>query len=155
MSKKRPTLWFEEPVDEMKKSQDNFFEGIEKIFSRPNALGKIIKFPDFREGFIPVKIGETDGELLLKASLPGFKKQEIRLRVTPRLVYVSAEKKSASVDKGKNFLRRESSSQSASRILQLPTQVKTEGVKARYKDGELEVVMQKKDSRKEREVDIE
>lgn len=153
MAKKRPPLWFEEPVDELKRSQDSFFENIEKMFS--SGPGRMIKFPDFKTNFIPVKIGETDDELLLRARLLGFSKDEIRLKVTPNLAYISAEKKNVCVDKGDNFFKRESSCNSANRILELPVTVKTEGVKARYKDGVLEVVMKKKETSKGKEVDVE
>jgi HSP20 family protein len=153
-NKKRPPLWFEEPVDEMKRTQEDFFENIEKMF-KPAAMGRIIKFPTFRTNFIPVKMGETEKELLLRASIPGFRKEDIRLKVTPRLVYISAEKKSACVDKGDGFFKQESSCSSANRILQLPKEVKTEGITARYKGGVLEVVMQKKNPGKDKEVEVE
>jgi len=153
MAKKRPPLWFEEPIDELKRNQDSFFENIGKMF-KP-GMGRIVKFPDFKTNFIPVKIGETEDELLLKASLPGFSKQDIRLKVTPNLVYISAEKNSRSVDKGENFFKSQTSSNSANRILQLPKQVKTEGVRARYENGFLEVVMKKKETSKEKDVRVE
>jgi HSP20 family protein len=154
MAKKRPQLWFEEPVDELKRQQDSFFENIEKMF-RPAAQGRVIKFPEFKTSFIPVKIGETDKEILLRAEMPGFSKHDIRLKVTPNLVYISAEKKNVCIDKGDKFFKKESSCNSANRILQLPKQVKIEGVKARYRDDFLEVVMQKKETSKDKEVDVE
>jgi HSP20 family protein len=152
--KKRPTLWFEEPVDDIKRSQDSFFENIEKMFSQPSQAS-VIKFPSFRTSFIPVKMGQTERDLVLRAEIPGFRKENIRLKVTPKLVYISAEKKDAKTDKGDNFMVHQSSSSSANRILELPMPIITEGVKARYKDGFLEVVMKKKDPKKEKDVKVE
>jgi HSP20 family protein len=153
--KKRPPFWFEEPMDDSKRPQDNFFEGIEKMFCSPGVVGRVIKFPNFRTNFIPVKIAETQNELLLRANIPGFKKDEIRLKVTPHLVYISAEKKSVNFDRGDDFASRSSSSSTANRILELPREVNTNGVRARYEKGVLEVVMKKRFKGRQKEVNVE
>jgi HSP20 family protein len=138
MPKKKPSLWFE---DKSEDPEDSF----ESTDTFSNPLGSLLKFPDFKVNLIPVKIGETEDKLLLRAEVPGFSKQDIRVKVTPNLVYLSAQKKSKNVNKGNDFFSSSISSSSTSRILQLPKQVKTDGVRARYKDGFLEVVMQKKE----------
>lgn len=151
MTKKKHSLWFEETKS--RKTNDSPFEDIGKMF-KPVTQSRIIKFPEFRTDSIPVRIAETNDEILLRASLPEFSKNEIRLKVTPRLAYISAEKKNVKVDRGENFLIHASSSSSANRILELPASVDTESVKARYRDGVLEVVMKKK-MKKEKRVRVE
>ena len=143
MATKKPKLWFEDSKPRAKKDQS--FEMAEKTFSKPNALGSILKFPDFVMGAIPVKMAETKSELLLRAELPGFTKEEIKLKVTPNLVYITAEKRSNSSDKGSNFFSRTNISKTTSRILHLPTEAKTDGVRARFRNSILEVVIPKKD----------
>ena len=143
LKEKKPKLWFE-GVSKAKK-KDRTFEMAEKSFSRPNALGSILKFPDIMMGAIPVKMAETKNELLLRAELPGFTKEEIRLKVTPNLVYITAEKKSKSSDRNENIFTRISTTKTMSRILHLPKEARTDGVKARFRDDVLEVVIPKKD----------
>jgi HSP20 family protein len=76
---------------------------------------------------MPIDIAESERELILRAELPGFNKDEIKLKITPTTVDVSAEKKKISIDKGKTFYRQERSYGSASRVMTLPVEVKTEG----------------------------
>ena len=135
LKEKKPKLWFE-GVSKAKK-KDRTFEMAEKSFSRPNALGSILKFPDIMMGAIPVKMA--------RAELPGFTKEEIRLKVTPNLVYITAEKKSKSSDRNENIFTRISTTKTMSRILHLPKEARTDGVKARFRDDVLEVVIPKKD----------
>jgi len=149
MTKKKHPLWFEEPVEDM----------IRGLWREPwlNRLSDI-KFPEKFKAFtkfISIQLGETDDELFLRAELPGFKKDEIKLKVTPKAVYISAEKKKQAIEKDKTFFRMEKDFSSASRVMSLPEEVKTEGVKAKFDDGILEIVLKKKETTKEKEVKIE
>lgn len=153
MAKKRPLLWFEEPIDEFRKMQDDFFGGVHEVFKSP--LLSRIPMPEFKTRFIPVRIGEADDELILKAELPGFSRDEIKLKVTPETFIISAEKRRQSIEKDKDFFRAEKGFSSTSRMIALPEKVKTEGVKAKFENGTLEVIMQKKEVKKEKEVKID
>lgn len=153
MVKKRPLLWFEEPIDGFRKMQGDFFGNMHEIFKNP--LLSRIPMPEFKARFIPVRIGEADDELILRAELPGFSKDEIKLKVTPESLIISAEKRKQSIERKKDFFRAERGFSSASRMITLPEKVKTQGVKARFEDGFLEVVMPKKEVRKKEEKDVE
>lgn len=88
--------------------------------------------------------------------MPGFKKDEIKLKVTPKAVYISTEKKKQAIEKDKTFFRMEKDFSSASRVMSLPEEVKTEGVKAKFENGILEIVLKKKETaKKEKEVKID
>jgi len=106
-----------------------------------------IPMPKMRLEFIrtiPIDIAESDGELVLRAELPEFNKDEIKLKVTPTTVDISAEKKKISIDKGKTFYKQKRSYGSARRIMTLPAEVKAEGIKAKFENGVLEIVLKKK-----------
>ena len=145
MTTKKPKLWFEDEApkyeDDDQEMEEREFESADGMFNNP--LGNILRFPDFKINQIPVKLGETEDRLLLRAEMPGFSKKDIKLKVTPNLVFLSAQKKAKKVGRGEGFFKSETSSSSTSRILQLPKQVKTDGVRARFKDGFLEVVLKK------------
>ncbi len=151
--KKRPLFWFEEPFDEFRRMQEDFFRNMQEMFRRPWMS---FRFPEFRTRFIPVRMGETDKELILRAELPGFSKDEIKLKVTPDTVYISAEKKKQAIEKDKTFYRMERVYGSASRVISLPKEVKTEGAKAKFENGVLEIILKKKQpKKKEKEIKIE
>ena len=155
MVKKKSLLWFEEPLDEFRKMQEGFFGNMQEIFRKPFLnLDKLIKVPDLKSRFIPVRIGEAEDELILRAELPGFSKDEIMLKVTPKTFLISAEKRKQSMERNKDFFRAEKGFSSASRMITLPEEVKTEGIKAKFEDGVLEVVMPKKEFRKKEEKDV-
>ena len=152
MAKKRPSFWFEEPFDEFRRMQEDFFGSMEKMFKK--QWSSDFKFPEFKTRFIPVRIGETDKELVLIAELPGFSKDEIKLKITPKTVFISAEKKKISIEKNKNLYKQERSYGSASRDMTLPEEVNTEGAKAKFENGVLEVTMPKKEVKKKEEKEI-
>jgi len=152
MVKKRPLLWFEEPLDEFRKMQDDFFGNMHEIFKNP--LLSRIPMPEFKTRFIPVRIGEADDELILKAELLGFSKDEIKIKVTPETFFISAEKRKQSIERKKDFFKAEKGFNSVSRMITLPEEVKTEGIKAKFDNGILEVIMPKKEVRRKEEKDV-
>jgi HSP20 family protein len=153
MVKKRPLLWFEEPIDEFRKMQDDFFGNMHEVFKNP--LLSRIPMPEFKTRFIPIRIGEAEDELILKAELPGFSKDEIKLKVTPETFFIAAEKRKQSIERKRDFFKAEKGFSSVSRMITLPEKVKTEGVRAKFEDGILEVIMPKKEARKEKDVKID
>jgi len=148
MKKKKCPLWFEP------------FEGLNRIEEEVHRMMREIPFqmPKMRIEFartIPIDIAESEKELLLRAELPGFNKDEIKLKVTPTTIGISAEKKKISIDKGENFFRQERAYGSARRVMTLPAEVKTEGIKAKFENGILQVMMKKKEIVKKKEVKVE
>jgi HSP20 family protein len=155
MVKKRPLLWFEEPIDDFRGMQDDFFGNMQEVFRKPFLnLDKLIKVPDFKSRFIPIKMADTDNELILRAEMPGFSKDEIKLKVTPDTFLISAEKKRHSIDKSEKFFRMKKGFDSFSRVVKLPEEIKTQGMKAKFENGILEVVMPKKEIKKKEEKNI-
>ncbi len=148
--KKKPTLWFEEPSGGL--TQKDSFGNLDETLRNQSIK---IKLPAFGAKFIPIRMGETDKELVLRAELPGFSKDEIKLKVTPKSVHISAGKKKRLVERDEKSFRMASGSSSTSRLLSLPEEVKTDGVKARFENGVLEVVMKKKESKKEKNIEID
>ena len=134
MSEKRPKLWFEKEDEEFKK-----FEDIKKNFERNRLPGRLVSLPGLKMNSMPVGIINTDKELLLRARLPEFNKKDIRVKVTPKLVYISAAKEAAS-EKDNSLAKR---SMATTKILELPVAVNTKNVKSRFREGLLEIVLEK------------
>lgn len=119
------------------------------------------------EDFLPVRreketifhpridLYETDNELILKAELPGLKKENIDITVTEDEVHLKGEKKEELETKKENYLRREMCYGKFERVVSLPTEVDPERVEAEFKDGILEIKMPKKEEAKRKVRKIE
>jgi len=79
----------------------------------------------------------------MRVEMPGIPKEDINIEVTPTGIEISAEHDESKEDKGKNWLRKERRSMSFYRSLELPEELKTDGVEAELKDGVLTVMLPK------------
>jgi HSP20 family protein len=86
-----------------------------------------------------IDLMETDDELVALVALPGASKDNIDLRVTEDSLYVDAK---ANPREGR-YLRREINAMGMKREIKLPVEVKSEQVRASFKDGILEVHLPK------------
>lgn len=97
---------------------------------------------------LPVDIAETEKEVIVRASLPGFKKDGISIEVHDGVLTISAEfdeeceEKSPENSKEK-FHRRERRMMSVKRSVALPVAVDDEKAKAELKDGVLTLALPK------------
>lgn len=131
----------------------------------PKLFGKPIKFnikvgqPKMRriQG-IPINMMQTKDKIILRAKLFGFKKDDIKLKVTSTTISISAEKKREKIEKDEGYYREEASAGSFQRMMTLPAEIKPDKVKAKFINGVLDVMMPKKKSlikKKEKTVKIE
>ena len=94
------------------------------------------------EGFA-VDITETDDSVILKAELPGVKKEDISVDVQDGILLLKAEKKEESEEKGETFLRKETYYGSMQRSFNVG-EIDVDSITATYKDGILNVNLKKK-----------
>lgn len=103
-------------------------------------------------------ITDNGTEYVLEADLPGFKKEDIHLDLNGDVLTVKAERHSEYEDKDKknNYIRCERSYGSYSRQFDV-SGVKTDEIKAKYRDGILTLSMPKKAAlnEKSRHLEIE
>lgn len=86
---------------------------------------------------------ETDDSLVLRADLPGVKREQIEIEVKDGVLTVSGERRSESEDRREGYHRVERSFGRFSRSLGLPKGVSADSVSASFEDGVLEVTMPK------------
>jgi HSP20 family protein len=87
----------------------------------------------------PVDIYETDGELVMKAELPGFAKDDINIEMKDHTLVIKGERKREGEVKEGNYHRMERVYGAFQRSFTLPTTVEQEKIRASYKDGVLEL----------------
>lgn len=100
-------------------------------------------------------ISEEKDKLIVKADLPGLKKEEIDISVDGTVLTIRGERKSEREDKNKNYYRVERAYGSFQRSVDLGISVLEEKIKASYKDGVLEIVLPKNESNSTRRIAVE
>jgi HSP20 family protein len=110
-----------------------------------------------REGFwSPVlDIEENNGNLMVKAEIPGMTKDDIKVTVRDNMLSITGERKQEKETKDKTFHRIERCYGKFSRVITLPTEVEADNIKATYKDGILNVTLPKSESAKPKQIDVE
>jgi HSP20 family protein len=135
------------------KDLDRWFDD---IFFRPFTP---FSFPRLRmtaaqEVMPDVDIFESDGDVVMKAELPGMKKGDIEVKLTDGTITISGEKKQEEEVKKKDYYKVERTYGSFCRTFSLPTEVKADKAKSTFKDGVLEVRMPKSEEAKSKEVKV-
>jgi HSP20 family protein len=128
----------------------------EDAFRRPFSLlsQPLMRFPKVEEMVPSVDIFEDKGEIVVKAELPGIRKEDIDVTLTEDTITISGEKKMEEEVKKKDYYRCESSYGSFSRSFSLPSEVQSNKAKTRMKDGVLEIRIPKTEAAKKREVKV-
>ena len=86
-----------------------------------------------------VEVLERGNDFVVRADVPGMKKDEIAIEFTDRELTLKGERKREKEEKGDNFYRSEREYGSFYRTIPLPEGVKLDDAKAVVKDGVLEV----------------
>ncbi|MBT9524341.1 MAG: Hsp20/alpha crystallin family protein [Rhizobacter sp.] len=111
-----------------------------RALMRPWRLGALDVAPR-----IKIDLSEQDGSYLVKAEIPGVKKEDIDVRIDDDLVTISAEAKSQKEEKeGGRVICKERQEGYASRSFTLACPVDEARAEANYKDGVLALKLPKK-----------
>jgi HSP20 family protein len=98
---------------------------------------------------------EEKNEVIVKAEMPGMSKDEIEILLDDSTLTLKGEKKKEEEIKEKDYYRCEREYGSFLRTIDLPADVKAEGVKAAFKDGVLEIHLPKSEGAKKKEVRVQ
>jgi HSP20 family protein len=101
-----------------------------------------------------VDIFETEQELVVKADLPDIKPEELDIRVENNILTIRGERQFEKKVEEKNYLRVERSYGSFSRSFSLANTVKTEAIKAEYKNGVLTLTVPKREEAKPKQIKV-
>jgi HSP20 family protein len=101
-----------------------------------------------------VDIYEHEGNLVLKAELPGIESKDVDIRLENNVLTLRGERQFDSVVKRESYHRVERAYGTFSRSFTLPSVVDQEKIKAEYKDGVLRVTLPKKEEAKPKQIAI-
>jgi HSP20 family protein len=100
-------------------------------------------------------ITEDKDQYVLKADLPGLKKEDIKISVQEDVLTIEGERQSETVTENKKVHRVERSYGRFTRSLNLGNQVDSSKIKANYKDGVLELIVPKAEAKKPQSIDVQ
>jgi HSP20 family protein len=139
----------------------NPFDDLNSIHSRINELfdetfGRSRAYTTASGGVWspPVDVLENRDGYLLRAELPGMKREDFNLEVQDGSLTLSGERKFEEPADGVEYHRIERVSGKFSRSFFLPQTVKSDGIKATYRDGILEIHVPKSEQAKSRQIAI-
>jgi HSP20 family protein len=96
-----------------------------------------------RNSFPAVNVAEKDNEYDIDLAVPGYKKEDFKIKVNDDVLTVSAEAKTENKEENKEYTRQEYSYSSFSRSFRLPDNVKDDQISASYEDGMLKLCLPK------------
>ncbi len=124
------------------KSLDNAFENFRKEFEKSfSSFPSLPSMPKMTS--LSCDVADEGDKYVIKAEMPGVKKDEIKLNVFDNSLEISAQHKEEEEEKKKNYLRKERSEVSYYRTLPLPEKVVSDKTQAKLADGILNVTIPK------------
>ena len=108
------------------------------------------------ERWLPaVDVSEDKEKYLIRAEVPGLKKEDIKITLVNDVLTISGEKKQEKEQKERSYHLVERSYGQFTRSFTLPTKVDPNNIKAEFKDGILEITLAKSPESKAREIEIQ
>ena len=110
-----------------------------------------MRTPELEEAAPSIDIFTEKDNVVVKAELPGIKKEDINVSITDQTMRISGEKKREEKTEKKDYYWEERSYGSFVRSFQLPAEVQTDKASAKFKDGVLEIKIPKTEAAKKKE----
>lgn len=134
--------------DEVDRLFDEFFQG-----SPLARMGRM--FTPTQSAFMPsVDLEESDEEYIVRAEVPGMRKNEIEVNITGTQVSIKGERKEEKKAKDTAFYRRETLYGAFSRTIELPAEIVPEKVAAKLENGMLTLTLPKAEPSKHKVVKV-
>lgn len=138
-----------EPAREMMTLREAMDRLFDDAFTRPLSL---------RDGWSltapAIDMYQTDNEVVVKASIPGIKADEVQINVTGDVLTLKGEARHEEERKDRAWHIREHRFGSFERSVALPTTVKSDQAEAVFEDGILTITLPKADEVKPKTINI-
>ena len=136
-----------EPAREMMTLRDAMDHLFNDAFTRPLTL---------RDGWSAPAIDmyQTDDEIVVKASLPGVKADEVQINITGEILTLKGETKQVDEKKEQAWHMREQRWGTFERSIALPTEVVADNARAEFENGILTITLPKAEEVKPKIINI-
>ncbi len=128
-------------------------EDVNRLFQESMAKPRR-EAPAARVWAPPVDVVEDQDKILVKAELPGMKREDIDIELSGDTLTIRGERKFENEEKKDNYVRVERTYGRFQRTFTIGVPVKSDEVRAAYRDGILEVSIPKSEETKPKKVDV-
>lgn len=126
---------------------DRFFQ--DPFFAdTPNFISRV------EEGSLPLDVSEDDRSVIVRASLPGFKREDVTIEVHEGVLTIKAQHREEREQNGERYYRKERRESSMSRRVALPSTVAEHQAEATLADGVLTLRLPKNEKAQPRKIAI-
>ncbi|MDH4617746.1 Hsp20/alpha crystallin family protein [Brevibacillus sp. AY1] len=134
-------------LENMRKELDHFFN--DDFMTFRTSIGQGL-------GTLNIDIHETENEVVATCDIPGLeKKEDVNIDVDHNMLTISGSINRVNEVKEEQMHRQERFVGRFQRSVALPSRVNTEGIKATYKNGVLEIRMPKIQADNKKKIDIQ
>jgi len=131
-------------VTSLRNAMDRLFEN---SLIRPSRL-----WPELERGELPLDMYQTTNDVVIKASLPGVKPEEVDISITGDLLTIKGEHKADQEMKQENYFYKEQQYGTFTRSIIIPVQVKSEEAEAVFNNGVLTLTLPKAEAVKPKQI---
>ncbi|HLG71441.1 MAG TPA: Hsp20/alpha crystallin family protein [Chloroflexota bacterium] len=103
---------------------------------------------------VPVDIWQTENELVVRASVPGVRPDDLSISVLNGVLTLKGEHKAEAAPQGAHYLRQEIAYGTWERSFELPFSVQADKAEAHFEHGMLTVTLPKAEEAKPRQIKI-
>ncbi len=139
-----------DPLSDVVSLRDAMDRLFEDSFIQPHF------FAPFREGMgqLPLDVVENDDEVVVKASVPGIKPEDLDITVVGDTLTIKGEIKGQAKEEKVSFLMRERRWGIFQRTLSLPVEVQADKARAEFENGVLTLTLPKVEEIKPKQIKV-
>ena len=141
-----------DPFQRMSSLQDRINRLFDNSIAHSGEMNEEISTCAWRPA---VDIYETQEGVVLKAELPGITKKNVSIELKDNILMIKGVRPSETTDKEDNYYRRERCFGSFHRSFTLRDTVDPEKIKAKFKDGILEIEIPRSEEEKPKQIEVE
>ncbi len=143
------TLQRWEPLSEMVTLGNAMDRLFEDSFVKPSVFLKA-----HEGGILPIDVFQTKDDVVVKASLPGYKPDEVEISLTGDTLTIKGEHKEEEETKEGEYWLKERRYGTFSRTLTIPVEVKSEKADAAFDNGVLTLTLPKAEEIKPKQIKV-
>ncbi|MCL7940944.1 Hsp20/alpha crystallin family protein [Halomonas sp. ATCH28] len=140
------------PFREFERMLDTFFDrgGMPSRWEHPLWQ----RFAAFEKGMPKVDVIDRDTEVVVRAEVPGFEREELDVSVTDGAVTIKGEHREESKEEEGEYFHSEISQGAFTRTVALPSEIDADKAAASFKNGVLELTLPKRKKANRRKVEV-
>lgn len=140
-----------EPLSDMMSLRNAMDRLFEDSYIRPSRL-----WPELGRGELSLDLDvyQTDNDVVVKATIPGIKPDEVDISLTGDVLTIKGEHKEEKEVKEEDYFRKERRYGSFSRSIQIPVSVKSDKAEAMFDNGVLTLTLPKAEEVKPKQIKV-